>query len=278
MKHFLKTKLAGITLLLALFTSGCAAMQAQQAIRDYMVAESKVEEAIHVAGMRAKALCEPSLKDSVDAQYKLWPLFIYMKTGATLEQALVALNDFILPAAAGDGSACALRVDVERVGSLLQYKLAWGVPYILILRIVDEELKQRQVTFNDISTNRALLWATLNGLYQRADRGELTALQFIRAVNAARSYMIQQETRYRNILRQNLAVAQAQDQAVLQGIATGLAVVATAALVVNTYENYRIANAEGRIASAQELQAVQNQTPFNCVVTSGWSTEHISCR
>jgi hypothetical protein len=65
-------------------------------------------------------------------------------------------------------------------------------------------------------------------------------------------------------LRENLNRAKAQDDALLTTVAVALGAVATAALVVNTYENYRIANAQTAGARAMLLQAAQPQVPIRC--------------
>ena len=104
-------------------------------------------------------------------------------------------------------------------------------------------------------------------LQERAEKGEITLLQGIKAFNAGGQYLIEQAKQYGAQLKENLIRAKAQDDALLTAVAVGLGAVATAALVVNTYENYRIANAQTAMACAMQLQAVQVQAPIRCVYT-----------
>jgi len=65
----------------------------------------------------------------------------------------------------------------------------------------------------------------------------------------------------------------------LTTVAVGLGAVATSALVVNTYQNYRIANAQTAMARAAAVQAAQVQTPIRCVYTppGRYGTGYINC-
>jgi len=123
---------------------------------------------------------------------------------------------------------------------------------------------------------------TLAGtLNEREEKGEITLLQSIKAGNAGGQYLIEQAKQYGAQLKENLIRAKAQDDALLTTVAVGLGAVATAALVVNTYENYRIANAQTAMARAMQLQAAQAQAPIRCNYTLPGrydSTGYIYCR
>jgi hypothetical protein len=107
-----------------------------------------------------------------------------------------------------------------------------------------------------------------NTLMEREEKGEITLLQGLKAGNAGVAYLVEQAKQYGAQLRENLVRAKEQDnQTLLTAVAIGLGAVATAALVVNTYQNYRIANAQTAMARATELQAVQAQSPIRCTYT-----------
>ncbi len=110
--------------------------------------------------------------------------------------------------------------------------------------------------------------ALLHTLQERADKGEITLLQFIKAANAGRQYIVEQTKRHVAQLNENLVRAKEQDnQTLLTAVAIGLGVVATAALVLNADANYRIANAQTAIANTMQLQALQAQAPIRCNYT-----------
>jgi len=121
-----------------------------------------------------------------------------------------------------------------------------------------------------------------NTLMEREEKGDITLLQWIKAGNAGVEYLIEQAKQYAAQLRENLVRAKEQDnQTLLTAVAIGLGAVATAALVVNTYENYRIANAQTAMARAMELHAVQAQAPIQCHYTLPeryGSQGYINCR
>jgi hypothetical protein len=98
----------------------------------------------------------------------------------------------------------------------------------------------------------------------RAEKGEFTLLQGIRAYNAGGQFLLEQAKRHGAQLKENLDRAKAQDDTLLATVAVGLGAVATAALAVNTYENYRIANAQTATARAVQLQSAQAQVPIRC--------------
>lgn len=102
-------------------------------------------------------------------------------------------------------------------------------------------------------------------LNERTEKGELTLLQAIKALNAAGDYLAEQTKRHVAQLNENVIRAKAQDDALLATVAVGLGAVATAALVVSTYENYRIANAQTAMARTMQLQGAQ--APIHCVYT-----------
>ena len=104
-------------------------------------------------------------------------------------------------------------------------------------------------------------------LNERAEKGEVTLLQGISAFNAGGEFLREQAKQHGAHLRENLNRAKAQDDALLTRVAVSLGAVATAALVVNTYQNYRIANAQTSMARAMEVQAAQAQAPIHCSYT-----------
>jgi len=119
-------------------------------------------------------------------------------------------------------------------------------------------------------------------LNERAEKGEITLLQRINVINAAAEYLGQQMSLHDAQLKENLNRAKARDDALLATIAVGLGAVATtAALAVNTYENYRIANAQTAMARAMQLHALQAQAPIVCNYTlpARYGTQgYIYCR
>jgi len=105
-------------------------------------------------------------------------------------------------------------------------------------------------------------------LNERADKGEITLLQSIKASNAGWQYIVEQAKRHVAQLKENLVRAKEQDnQTLLTAVAIGLGVVATAALVLNADANYRIANAQTAMANTMQLQALQAQAPIRCNYT-----------
>ena len=116
-------------------------------------------------------------------------------------------------------------------------------------------------------------------LSERSEKGEITLLQGIKAANASMEYLRQQAQQYIAQLEANLVRAKVQDDALLTTVAVGLGAVATSALVVNTYQNYRIAKAQTAMARATEVQAAQVQTPIRCVYTppGRYGTGYINC-
>ncbi len=119
-------------------------------------------------------------------------------------------------------------------------------------------------------------------LSERVEHSEITVLQAIKALNAGGEYLRQQAKQYGAQLREKLVRAKEQDQQTLMNaVAIGLGVVATAALVLNVDANYRIANAQTAMARAMQLQAAEAQAPIRCVYTPPGrysSSGYIYCR
>jgi len=109
------------------------------------------------------------------------------------------------------------------------------------------------------------IMALLHTLNERTEKGELTLLQGIKALNASGEYLAEQAKRHVAQLNENLIRAKAEDDALLRTVATGLGVVATAAAAVAIADaNYRIANAETARAAAAQAQAL---APIRCTYT-----------
>ncbi len=131
------------------------------------------------------------------------------------------------------------------------------------LKILDKYLppETRTPFFRFLLEYRLALSPTLA---ERKDKGEITLLQWLKALNAGAQFLFEQAKQHVAQLNENLNRAKAQDDALLTAVAIGLGAAATTALaVVNTYENYRIANAQ----SAMQMQALQAQSPIQCAYT-----------
>jgi hypothetical protein len=201
----------------------------------------------------------------------------------TAEAALTTIGDLALPPGLPAGSdpfnGCLFLVGRSldqpstAAGSKLSDKFIfywqirdWREAERVALKILDEFLPpEKRSPFARFGLDYSL--ALTRSLNERLDNGEITLLQSIKAFNAGGEYLRQQGRQYGTQLRENLTRAKAEDDALLATVAVGLGAVATAALVVNTYENYRIANAQTAMARAMELQTAQAQSPIRCSYT-----------
>ncbi len=215
----------------------------------------------------------------------------------TAETALTVIGDLVLPPALpleiDPFNGCIILLDspednpaIYRGGKFADdyvfYWLSrdWREGEAEQLKILDKYLPpEKRTPFIRLRVEYVL--ALTRMLNERVAKGEITLLQDIKAVNAARQYLEEQERQYRAQLREGLVRAKAQDDALLATVATGLAVVATAALVLNADANYRIANAQTAMANTMQLQALQAQAPIRCNYTLPdryGSPGHINCR
>jgi hypothetical protein len=165
-------------------------------------------------------------------------ILTYQSTNkVTLKQALLAVGDIMLLPDDVNVQGCSYRLGMswDRV-----FSFGVGVSYKEVRKWAQQTLTEQRVV---LTPYRQAIQAISNSLAERADAGQLTALQYISTLEAALKYLDEQTILHRQILDNNVQVAIARDQEVINGVAIGLGVISTAALAVEAYETYRMANA-----------------------------------
>lgn len=244
-----------------------------------------------------QSLADPRLLAVLDYLRHAHSVRNYMEEKrVTAEQALMVLGDLVLPPPLPQEidpfNGCLLLLDTP-LNTDQNVKIAdrsvfswqsragdWREAKQTVTEIMDKFLPpETRTSFTRFIFEYAMEFSRV--LSERLDKGEITLLQEIRALNAAAEYIAEQSNRHFAQLRENVIRAKAEDDALLTSIAVGLGTVATAAAtVVIADANYRIANAETARAAAAQAQAL---APIHCVYTppghyGRWSAGYINCR
>lgn len=302
--------------ILLVLLPGCAARMAQQEIdtaKEHATAFQQAAEFIRLDWLKRNSKCReahatfaklilasnPQLQPVLDYTRHAYVVQKYMdERKVTAETALTIMGDLVLPPALApeidpfNGCVVLLGLPPDKPYTYRGGKPAddlvfywqsrdWREGNQAVVKIWEKFLpSENRTPFDHFIIDYALTLS--NTLMERGERGEITLLQTITAGNASLVYLFEQAKQYGAKLRENLVRAKEQDnQTLLTAVAIGLGVVATAALVVNTYENYRIANAQTAMARAMQMQAVQAQAPIRCNYSLPGrygSSGFISCR
>jgi hypothetical protein len=240
----------------------------------------------------------PQLQPVVDYLRHVYAVDKYMKEKkVTVETALTVMGDLVLPPALpleiDPFNGCivnlydppgkpAISKGSKAADDFIFYwqSIDWHEDEQANLKTLDKHLPpEKRVPFIRLRLEYVL--ALSRTLTERADKGEITLLQEIKAGNAAGQYLIEQGKQYGAQLRENLVRAKEQDnETILKAVAIGMGVVATAALVLNASANYRIANAQSAMANTMQLQALQAPAPIQCNYTlpGRYGSGYVYCR
>lgn len=280
---------AALSALLA-FLPSCAARMAQQEVdtlKEQFIAIQQASEFMRLERLKRGSKCQgahdtfikliartpdPRLQPVLDYLRHAYAIHNYMQEKrVTAERALAVMGDLVLPPRLSqktdpfNGCILLLGDSPNKRGDnkfvFVWDSRDWREREQAQLKALDKFLPpEKRTPF--IRFAAEYVWELMDTLEERLENGEITLLQFIKALNAGDDYLDEQGRQYLAQLKENLIRAKAQDDALLATVAIGLGAVATAALAVSADANYRIANAETARAAAAQAQA-----PIRCNYT-----------